>query len=424
MCSRFIADLHIHSHYSRATSKEMYLENISYWAKLKGIRVVGTGDFTHPAWFEELKEKLVPTDENGLYKLAKDTHQLPQCLQTDVYFIPSAEVSCIYSKGGKVRKIHLVVIFEKLEEVALFNTRLSNIGNLTADGRPIVGIDAKLLLQMVLDVSEKGIVIPAHVWTPHFSLFGAFSGFDSLKECFEDLSDNIYAIETGLSSDPPMNWCLSELDNVRLISNSDAHSPMKLGREANIFDTCITYDSIFNAIKTGNGLVGTIEFFPEEGKYHFDGHRNCKVWMSPEETIKHGYKCPVCGNKLTVGVMHRVVLLADREKGFTPPQAKPFYSIIPLQEILSEALKTGVNTKKVKYVYMKILSEIGPELYVLMDAPIEDIKKVAGEVIAEGIKKMREGKVSIRPGYDGEYGSISIFVPQEVSKLKGQDLLF
>ncbi len=420
---RYIADLHIHSPYSRATSKDMTLEGISYWSQLKGIKLIGTGDFTHPAWFKELREKLELTD-NGFYRLNSEVKGVPLSCESDVYFVPTTEISCIYSKNKKTRKIHLLVIVPTLEDAAILNRRLSQIGNISADGRPIIGLDAKELLRMVLDTSEEAIVIPAHAWTPHFSLYGAFSGFDSLSECFEELTDRVYAIETGLSSDPPMNWRLSELDAVRLVSNSDAHSPSKIGREANIFEAEFSYKGLFNAIKTGDGLFGTIEFFPEEGKYHYDGHRACKVCLSPEESVKHNYRCPVCGGEITVGVMHRVISLADRPDTSRPPSAKPFYSLIPLQEILAEALKVGVNTKKVSELYMKILSELGTEFSVLMDAEIEMIKNTAGEIVAEGIKRVRDGKVNISPGYDGEYGKISIFEPLEVAEIKGQTLLF
>ena len=421
---RFIADLHIHSKFSRATSKAMTLENLSYWAQLKGIRVTGTGDFTHPGWFLDLKEKLRPA-QGGLYMLdSENMPKVPPSCKTGVYFIPTAEISCIYSKGGRVRKIHLIVILPALEDVALFNARLSRIGNITADGRPILGLDAKELLRIVLDISGDALLIPAHAWTPHFSVFGASSGFDSIEECFEDLTPHIYAIETGLSSDPPMNWRLSALDEITLISNSDAHSPAKMGREANIFEADLSCRGIMEAIKTGKGLAGTIEFFPEEGKYHFDGHRTCNVRMSPEETRKHDFRCPLCGKPLTVGVMHRVTRLADRDGGFRPPRAQPYYSTVPLQEIISEALKAGVATKKVQKLYQKVITDLGPEFSVLMDTRLDDIERSAGEVVAEGVRRTREGRVNIRPGFDGEYGKVSIFEPLEGTEIKGQVMLF
>lgn len=421
---RFLADLHIHSPYSRATSKDMTLEGISRWAQLKGITVMGTGDFTHPEWFKQLKEKL-QRHPNGLYVLkGQPLNDIPETCRADVYFVPSAELSCIYSKAGRVRKIHLVVLMPSLEDAAIFNTRLSKIGNLSADGRPILGVDAKVVLKTALEVSQDALVIPAHAWTPHFSIFGAFSGFDSLEECFEELTGYIYAIETGLSSDPPMNWRLSELDRVRLISNSDAHSPAKIGREANIFNTELSYRGIYNAIKTGKGLEATVEFFPEEGKYHYDGHRPCRVYLHPKETMKHDGRCPVCGGQLTIGVMHRVEALADRPEGYSDPSFKPFYSIVPLLEIIAEALKVGTNTKKAQETYFKSLSAFGPEFEILMNAPLNEIEKVSGEMVAEGIKRVREGKVNIRPGYDGVYGEVSLFKEPEIPEIRGQGSLF
>jgi uncharacterized protein (TIGR00375 family) len=402
----------------------MTLEMLAFWAQLKGINVMGTADFTHPQWFADLREKLLP-DETGLYRLrGKSSEHVPLSCREDVCFIPTAEISCIYSKAGKTRKVHMIVILPSLEDASLLNTRLGRIGNLTSDGRPILGIEAKELLTIVLDLTGNGLVIPAHAWTPHFSVFGSASGFDSLEECFDELSPRIHAIETGLSSDPPMNWRLSALDDLTLISNSDAHSPSKIGREANIFDTDLSYEGIVDAIKNKEGFKGTIEFFPEEGKYHYDGHRLCNIWMSPEETRRHDYLCPVCGKNLTVGVMHRVALLADRDNGSQPSHAKDYHSLIPLQEIISEGFRVGVGTKKVQSLYLKMLSELGPELNILMNAEIRDISTVAGELIGEGIRRIREGRVTINPGYDGEYGKILLFEPQERSKLRGQEKLF
>ncbi len=420
---RFIADLHIHSPYSRATSKDMTLEGIAYWAQLKGLRLMGTGDFTHPEWYRRLEESL-EMDDTGFYRLREPVDGVPDICRAEVRFVPTAELSCIYSKGGRTRKIHLLVVMPTLEDAALYNSRLSRIGNLSADGRPVLGLDAKEALRMMLDITDRGLIIPAHAWTPHFSLFGAFSGFDSLRECFEELSDRVYAIETGLSSDPPMNWRVSELDTVRLVSNSDAHSPSRIGREANVFDTEFSYDGLLRAIREGKGLEATIEFFPEEGKYHFDGHRGCGVCLSPEQTVRYNYRCPVCGGELTIGVMHRVIRLADRSDGQRPPQAKPYYSVVPLQEVLAEALKTGVNTKRVQDLYMKLLSELGPEFSILLEVPVEEIEAVGGDVVAEGVRRVREGRVNIRPGFDGQYGRVSIFEQSEISEIRGQGLLF
>ncbi len=360
---RFIADLHIHSQYSRATSRDMSLENIWKWAQLKGITVVGTGDFTHPKWFQELKVKL-DINDNNLLQLKNKFHQkdIPVSCKTGVYFMLTAEISCIYSKRGGIRKIHNLIFVPDFATAAKLNSILSRIGNLSADGRPILGLDAKELLKIILDISDKVMLVPAHAWTPHFSVFGACSGFDSLSECFEELTPHIYSIETGLSSDPLMNWRLSSLDRITLISNSDAHSPAKLGREANMFDFKegqISYEAIINAIKTKKGFIGTIEFFPEEGKYHYDGHRICGVSLSPRETIKYNYLCPVCGKKVTVGVMHRVEKLADRENGFRPEGAPRYFSIIPLVEIIAETIKVGVNSKAVASEYFKLLRNLG-----------------------------------------------------------------
>jgi len=311
----FIADLHIHSKYSRATSRDLNPENLWRWAQLKGITVIGTGDFTHPAWLKELREKFNPA-KDGLFTLKRDlmTAELPDSCRSDVFFMLSAEISCIYGKNGRTRKIHSILLVPGFSDAEKINARLSQIGNLHSDGRPILGLDAKELLKIVLDISPQAMVIPAHAWTPHFSVFGAASGFDSIEECYEELSPHIHAIETGLSSDPLMNWRLSALDRITLISNSDAHSPAKLGREGNIFDTDVSYRAITGALKTQTGFTGTIEFFPEEGKYHYDGHRGCGVSFTPKETIRHHGICPVCGKKLTIGVMHRVERLADREK--------------------------------------------------------------------------------------------------------------
>jgi len=422
---RFIADLHIHSKYSRATSSDMTPENLWRWAQLKGINVLGTGDFTHPKWLYELKEKLDDCG-NNLFKLKeKYKHSdIPDSCISDVYFMLTAEISCIYGKKGKTRKIHSIILAPDLNTVGKINVRLARIGNLSADGRPILGLDAKELLKIVLDVSDEAMLIPAHAWTPHFSVFGAGSGFDSLEECFEDLTPHVYAIETGLSSDPRMNWRLSLLDNITLTSHSDAHSPKKLGREANIIDTEISYKAITDAIKKKRGFIGTIEFFPEEGKYHYDGHRFCEVSLSPAETIKNNYLCPVCGKRVTIGVMHRVEKLADREDGFKPKNAPDFYSIVPLPEIISETLKVGVNSKAVQNEYFKMLERLGNEFKILMDCSIEDIENTGFPQIAEAISRMRNGNVHIAPGFDGEYGKIKIFEEVERKEIKGQARLF
>ena len=421
----FIADLHIHSRHSRATSKDMTLESLWKWAQLKGINVVGTGDFTHPKWFHELKEKLEYND-NKLFKLNKNNQNddIPSLCRSEVYFLLATEISCIYSKNGKTRKVHCLVFVPDLSAASKLIAVLTRIGNLSSDGRPILGLDAKRLLEIILEISPEAMLVPAHAWTPHFSVFGSSSGFDSLAECFDELAQFIYAIETGLSSDPPMNWRLSSLDRITLISNSDAHSPAKLGREANIFDTGISYKEITDAIKTRNGFLGTIEFFPAEGKYHYDGHRVCGVNLSPEETIKHNYLCPVCGKKVTVGVMHRVEKLADRKNGFRPEGAPPFFSLIPLSEIIAETIKVGVNSKAVKKEYLGLLEKLGNEFSILMNTPLHDIERAGAPLLREAIDRMRSGNVHIVPGFDGEYGKIKIFEEVERKEIKGQARLF
>ena len=439
----FFADLHIHSRYSRATSSDMTLESLWKWAQLKGITVLGTGDFTHPKWFQEIKEKLDPIG-NNLFKLRVNFRKddIPASCRAEVYFMLTAEISSIYSKKGRTRKIHSLIFAPDFSTVAKINTLLSRIGNLSADGRPILGLDAKHLLKIILDTSPDVMLVPAHAWTPHFSIFGAESGFDSLAECFEELTPHIHSIETGLSSDPPMNWRLSGLDHITLISNSDAHSPPKLGREANIFDTTnhpspplikggqgvitkkISYEFITDAIKTKNGFLGTIEFFPEEGKYHYDGHRSCGVRLSPKETIQNNYVCPICGRKVTIGVMHRVEKLADRADGFKPKDAPQYHSLIPLAEIIGNTLKVGINTKTVETEYLKLLSILGNEFRILMESSLSDIEKAGSASLSESISKMRSGKVHIYPGFDGEYGKIKIFEDVEKKEITGQGMLF
>ena len=422
----FTADLHIHSRYSRATSREMSPEKIWKWAQYKGITVIGTGDFTHPEWLGELREKLQP-EGNGLYTLRsafKSDDEIPEACRGEVFFLLSAEISCIYKKGDKTRKIHSIVFVPDISVAARINAALSKIGNLTADGRPILGLDAKELLKTVMDVSPDVMLVPAHAWTPHFSVFGAVSGFDSLEECFDELTPHIHAVETGLSSDPPMNWRISGLDGKTLISNSDAHSPVKIGREANILDTEVSYTSIMEAFKTGRGFSGTIEFFPEEGKYHYDGHRACGVICSPKETIRHDSRCPVCGKGVTVGVMHRVELLADREEGFRPSDARDFHSVIPLHEVLAETLEVGANSKRVRSGYMALLKRFGSEFNILMDVSLGDIERGGSPLLREAIARMRSGDISIVPGYDGEFGRIKIFEKAERKEIKGQTALF
>jgi uncharacterized protein (TIGR00375 family) len=380
------------------------------WAQLKGISIMGTGDFTYPAWLAELKEKIEPRG-NGLFTLKKEfqSKDVPDSCRGDVFFMLSCEISSIYKKNGRTRKVHSIIYVPDFIDAENIYKALSKIGNLNSDGRPILGLGAKELLKIVMDICPESLFVPAHAWTPHFSVFGAVSGFDSLEECFDELAPHICAIETGLSSDPSMNRRLSALDRITLMSNSDAHSPAKIGREANILDTEYSYGAVADAIKTKKGFLGTIEFFPQEGKYHNDGHRLCKVNLSPKETVAYNYLCPVCSREVTVGVMHRVDKLADREEGFKPLGSLPFYSIIPLPEILAETFQVGVGSKKVDGIYQGLLRELGNEFKILLNTPLEDIETAGSSLIREAISRMRKGRIHITPGFDGEFGKIKIF---------------
>ena len=410
MLMKMIADLHIHSRFSMATSKEGTPENLDFWARKKGISLIGTGDFTHPVWREELKERLV-SEGNGLYRLRdeyvkEESRKFPG---EGTRFVVSGEISSIYKKNGKTRKVHNVILLPSLEAADAMAQRLEKIGNIHSDGRPILGLDSHDLLEMMLDVCPEGILIPAHIWTPHFSVLGAKSGFDSVEECFEELAPYIHALETGLSSDPAMNWRISKLDRYQLVSNSDAHSPSKLGREANLLDIDCSYEGLYRAIQTGEGLEGTVEFFPEEGKYHFDGHRKCGVSLSPVEAERLGGICPVCGKKLTMGVDHRVEQLADRAEGFVKKDGKKYESLVPLPEVISTCMGYSAASKKVQGCFEQMIQTLGTEFDILRNVPSEDIKSCAGERIAEGIENVRTGKVKRIPGYDGEYGKIELF---------------
>ena len=410
MLMKMIADLHIHSRFSMATSKEGTPENLDFWARKKGISLIGTGDFTHPVWREELKERLV-SEGNGLYRLRdeyvkEESRKFPG---EGTRFVVSGEISSIYKKNGKTRKVHNVILLPSLEAADAMAQRLEKIGNIHSDGRPILGLDSHDLLEMMLDVCPEGILIPAHIWTPHFSVLGAKSGFDSVEECFEELAPYIHALETGLSSDPAMNWRISKLDRYQLVSNSDAHSPSKLGHEANLLDIDCSYEGLYRAIQTGEGLEGTVEFFPEEGKYHFDGHRKCGVSLSPVEAERLGGICPVCGKKLTMGVDHRVEQLADRAEGFVKKDGKKYESLVPLPEVISTCMGYSAASKKVQGCFEQMIQTLGTEFDILRNVPSEDIKSCAGERIAEGIENVRTGNVKRIPGYDGEYGKIELF---------------
>ncbi|MDD5589685.1 MAG: endonuclease Q family protein [Candidatus Portnoybacteria bacterium] len=441
----FIADFHIHSKYSRATSRDMDLEHLEQWAKIKGIKVMGTGDFTHPAWFKEIASKLEPA-EPGLFKL-KDLYQkmakkddiawfLPVRKPEEVRYILTTELSCIYSKNNRTRKIHLMIFAPNLEFVEKFNANLGWLGNLKSDGRPILGIDAKEVAKIVLNLSSEAAVIPAHIWTPWFSMFGSMSGFDSVQECFEEYSRNIFAVETGLSSDPAMNWRISKIDGITLISNSDSHSPRRIGREANMFEGKeLSYRRLMEALRLGARapqsapmkMTGTVEFFPEEGKYHYDGHRVCKIVFDPVETKNHKNKCPACGKGLTIGVMNRVEEMADKARpaGFKPEKGVlPYLSLIPLEEIIADAFDCGVGTRAVEKEYQTLINRFGNEFNVLMNAPEGELKNAATSQVAEGILRVRQGKVKIEPGYDGEYGKVKIFENGEQKKFSKQSCLF
>ena len=416
----YIADLHIHSKYSRATSQDCDAPHLDLWARKKGIGLVGTGDFTHPAWRQELCESLEPA-EDGLYRL-KAEYRLPVCVPAEApRFVVSGEISTIYKHAGKTRKVHHVILLPSLDAAEELSRRLEAIGNLHSDGRPILGLDSRDLLEIVLDSCPQAIYIPAHIWTPHFSVFGAFSDFATLEECYADMTPYVHTLETGLSSDPPMNRRLSMLDGYTLVSNSDAHSPSKLGREANLLSGPMSYEALKQAVETGEGLDGTIEFYPEEGKYHLDGHRACHCCLEPAETVRLDGRCPVCGRKLTVGVLHRVEALADRAQSIRLP--KPFESLMPLPELLADCLGVSSASKKVQAAYEQLLGSLGPELPLLRDIPLDEISAKAGPVVCEAVRRLRTGRVIRRAGFDGEYGVISLFEPGEIQMLEGQTSL-
>lgn len=411
----FIADFHVHSYHSRATARNMDIENLYINAQLKGITVIGTGDFTHPGWFSELKEKLVFC-ENGLFKLKPDIarvcdDKVPLLCRSPVYFMLTTEISNIYKKQGKTRKNHNLIFVPDFRAASRISLKLSSIGNLESDGRPILGLDAKKLLDILLETTDRGFFVPAHIWTPWFSLLGSKSGFNSVQDCFEDLTSHIYALETGLSSDPPMNRRVSALDRFTLISNSDAHSPSKLGREANVFNTDLNYNSIIDAMKSGHPdhFPGTLEFYPEEGKYHYDGHRKCNIVFDPEQTRLHHNICPVCKKPLTLGVLNRVDELSDRPQGIKSEKGQFNIKLTSLVHVLSEIYGMGPASKKVLKEYRSILEKLGPELNVLRSIPLKKIEREKSGILKESIKRMRENDVQIIPGFDGKFGRVKIF---------------
>lgn len=422
----FRADLHIHSRHSRATSRNLTPCHLAAWAQVKGLDVVATGDFTHPGWLGELEDEL-EEDGSGLLALKHPRQALAEIpwlekspLQNRVRFMLSAEISTIYKRAGKVRKVHHLVFLPGLEQARALNAKLAQVGNLGSDGRPILGLDSRHLLEMVLQADPLAFLVPAHIWTPWFSLFGSKSGFDSIEECYGDLASEIFALETGLSSDPDMNWLWSALDKFRMISNSDAHSGEKLAREANLFSGEPSFEGIYRALR-GQGLshkfLGTLEFFPEEGKYHLDGHRKCGVVLDPQESIAKKNLCPVCGQPLTLGVLHRVLELADREHPQKPLYHPGFLSLVPLIELIAEIVGAGTGTKKVRQEYARVLAGFGSELGVLCDLSVDALERFR-PVLAEAVRRMRQGQVVRQPGYDGHFGKISMFSPLELRELR------
>lgn len=427
---RFHADLHVHSKYSRATSKDLDLEHLAWWAARKGIAVVGTGDCVHPAWLAELKSKLVPAAP-GLFRLRADIEveiagKLPASCRSSVHFMLSVEISTIYKKGDRTRKIHHLIYAPDFDSVDRLAAKLARIGNIASDGRPILGLDSRNLLEITLESSPDTYLVPAHIWTPWFAALGSQSGFDSIADCYGDLVEHIFAVETGLSSDPGMNWRVSSLDRYRLTSNSDAHSPAKLGREATLFDCAPDYFAIRGALETGAGYVGTVEFFPEEGKYHMDGHRRCGVRLAPKETLAHDGRCPVCGEPVTVGVAHRIEVLADRSEAeaVPPPTAGTVASLVPLSEVLAELVGSGPSSKTVTQSYDRLLAALGPELSLLSDMPVEHITRTSFPLLAEAIARLRAGRVIREAGYDGEYGVIRLFEETELKQMTAGAFLF
>lgn len=412
---KVIADLHIHSKYSRACSPELVLPKIARTCEIKGIRLVATGDFTHPAWFSSIEDELTEVASSGLYRLKSD-----EC--PDVRFVLATELALIYKDGGKARRLHMIVQAPNLASARELNGQLGRRFNLKADGRPILGLPVAELIKLCLDIHPQFLIYPAHIWTPWFSVFGSKSGYDSLVDCFKDQVEHVYAYETGLSSDPEMNWRVPELDKLTLLSNSDAHSLPNLGRECNVFDLPeLTYENLYQAIRTRRGLEYTVEFYPEEGMYHFDGHRDCKFSAAPAETVKQSGICPVCKKPLVIGVLSRVEELAKlaasveelgvpRPEGFVLPGAPGFKKLIELDKIIAEAY--GVksrSSKKVKEAYDLLINGLGSELDILIDTPIERIAAAANELVAEGVRRVRSGELMIQPGFDGQYGEIRIF---------------
>ena len=418
----YSADLHLHSPYARATSRELTFENMARWARIKGIDLLASADFTHPEWFAETKRKLRPTGD-GLY----------EC--DGARFVLGTEVNCNGHQGGKNRRIHMLMFAPSIEVVEQINEALSDKGLLGSDGRPTLHMTPRELLETVLHIDERTMLIPAHAWTPHFGLYGSRTGFDSLEECFGDLTQHVAAIETGLSSDPAMNWRMPELDDVSIVSFSDAHSLPKMARELTFIDGELSYDGLRQALRE-QSIAYTVEFFPEEGKYHHSGHRKCGVNLSPDEVAKTGATCPVCGRRMTLGVMQRTESLARRDvgvfrggDGFVRHEGRsdgqdeggrpPFRSLVGLQQIVAESMGRGVNTKGVRTQYMRLVDELGSEMHILMDADTSDIERVGGERIADGVERVRGGDIYIEPGYDGVFGKVQVW--PDVTEIDKQD---
>jgi len=426
----FIADLHIHSRFSRATARDLDLPGLHAAAQRKGITVLATGDFTHPEWFGEIESQLVPA-EPGLFRLRDDLTRaaddaVPAACRGPVRFMLATEISNIYKKEGRTRKNHNLVYVPDIDTVRRLNTRLDDIGNIRSDGRPILGLDARDLLEIVLETSAESFLIPAHIWTPWFSVLGSKSGFDSVAECFGDLTPHIFAVETGLSSNPPMNWRVSALDAFTLVANSDAHSPGNLGRNANVLATELSFDGIRDALHSGDPATfsATIDLYPQEGKYHMDGHRKCDFWCHPRDTRLQQGLCPRCGKPLTIGVCHRVEELADRAEDCPPAGAHPSQHLIPLAEVLAELCRVGAQSKKVRQAYAALLQRLGPELDILRTRSAEELAAAGLPLLDEAVMRMRRGEIHIQPGYDGEYGIIRVFTPDELEGLSAQGRLF
>ncbi len=426
---KFIADLHIHSKYSRATAKNLDLENLYFTAQIKGVNLIGTGDFTYPDWIDEIESKLEET-EQGLFSLKKEIardidKRVPESCRNSVRFILQTEISNIYKKDNRVRKNHNLIYFPDIKSVKKFNAKLNTIGNIKSDGRPILGLDARDLLSIMLEINDKGFFVPAHIWTPWFSMFGSKSGFDSIEECFGSLKDHIFAVETGLSSDPPMNWRVKDLDKIRLISSSDAHSPGYLGRNASVFNTDLSFHAVRGALETNDleKYNGTLDMYPHQGKYHYDGHRKCSISLNPADTAKVDGVCPECGKKLTCGVLNRVQELAARPEGYIPENRHGFRSIIPLADILSQIFEVGPKTKKVTRYYNKAVEALGPELDILLKRSFDEIERAGIPFLAEAIRKMHTGEISIEPGFDGEFGKVKLFSRKEKEILQGEKYL-